>query len=446
MNAVVPAFVAERYRRRAHRRVLHRQRLPLTPVRAAARARATRPRRSASTRASCLGARADVRRCAGSATARRVAIVRLNYAHRSALRRARRPRACACCAASRSTSTMGYVNVIWQGDANAHRARRACHATAPPPFIVNVAGPERAARRRPRRVRSAARLGATAALRGREAPDALLSDSDAHARRCSATRWCPLDTHARLGRRLGRARRHAARQADEVRGARWQVLNAIAAPAATTSHAATPGQVIPAHPLALTADRTLDERRQRALTRYYLDAGAGGIAVGVHTTQFAIRDPRSRPASPRAASSRPRSAVARARGARDRSRSIAGVCGDTRQAVAEAELAAALGYDVGAARASARWRRERRGAARALPRRRRGAAAVRLLSPARRRRARAALRASGASSPRSRACGRSRSRRSTATRRSTSCAPSPTPAATTSRCTPATTTTSCSTC
>src|SRR3954464_10269175 len=51
------------------------------------------------------------------------------------------------------------------------------------------------------------------------------------------------------------------------------------------------GQVIPAHPLALTAERKLDERRQRALTRYYADAGAGGIAVGVHTTQFAIRDP-----------------------------------------------------------------------------------------------------------------------------------------------------------
>jgi hypothetical protein len=49
------------------------------------------------------------------------------------------------------------------------------------------------------------------------------------------------------------------------------------------------GVVIPAHPLALTARRTLDEPRQRALTRYYMDAGAGGIAVGVHTTQFAIR-------------------------------------------------------------------------------------------------------------------------------------------------------------
>src|SRR5215813_9678224 len=52
------------------------------------------------------------------------------------------------------------------------------------------------------------------------------------------------------------------------------------------------GAVIPAHPLALTAERKLDERRQVALTRYYCDAGAGGVAAGVHTTQFAIRDPR----------------------------------------------------------------------------------------------------------------------------------------------------------
>src|SRR4029453_12654069 len=50
------------------------------------------------------------------------------------------------------------------------------------------------------------------------------------------------------------------------------------------------GCVIPAHPLALTSARKLDERHQRALTRYYIAAGAGGVAVGVHTTQFAIRD------------------------------------------------------------------------------------------------------------------------------------------------------------
>src|SRR4051794_20115200 len=50
------------------------------------------------------------------------------------------------------------------------------------------------------------------------------------------------------------------------------------------------GTVIPAHPLALTAARALDATRQRALSRYYIDAGAGGLAVGVHTTQFAIRE------------------------------------------------------------------------------------------------------------------------------------------------------------
>src|SRR6056297_1441981 len=51
------------------------------------------------------------------------------------------------------------------------------------------------------------------------------------------------------------------------------------------------GMVIPAHPLALSKDGAYDEQRQRALTRYYAAAGAGGVAVGVHTTQFAIREP-----------------------------------------------------------------------------------------------------------------------------------------------------------
>ena len=105
------------------------------------------------------------------------------------------------------------------------------------------------------------------------------------------------------------------------------------------------GQVIPAHPLALTAARKLDERRQRALTRYYLDAGAGGLAVAVHTTQFEIRRPEHgllRPVLELAAE------TARDRGASS-SRPVAlvaGVIGDTKQAVAEAELAASLGYDV----------------------------------------------------------------------------------------------------
>ena len=105
------------------------------------------------------------------------------------------------------------------------------------------------------------------------------------------------------------------------------------------------GQVIPAHPLALTGERSLDERRQRGLTRYYVDAGAGGIAVGVHTTQFAIRDSAVglyRPVL--------ELAMDEARGAGSGARPfamIAGVCGHTPQARTEAEIAAALGYDAG---------------------------------------------------------------------------------------------------
>ena len=102
--------------------------------------------------------------------------------------------------------------------------------------------------------------------------------------------------------------------------------------------------MIPAHPLALTAKRKLDERRQVALTRYYVDAGAGGIAVGVHTTQFAIREPRHgllRPVLELGASA-----------ARDWKKGtdialVAGVTGNTKQAVAEAELARSLGYHAG---------------------------------------------------------------------------------------------------
>jgi len=100
------------------------------------------------------------------------------------------------------------------------------------------------------------------------------------------------------------------------------------------------GLAIPAHPLALDANRKLDERRQRALTRYYLAAGAGGVAVGVHTTQFEIRDPRHgllRPVLELAAEE------LRASGAVK----VAGICGLTPQAVAEAELARELSYDAG---------------------------------------------------------------------------------------------------
>ena len=155
------------------------------------------------------------------------------------------------------------------------------------------------------------------------------------------------------------------------------------------------GQVIPAHPLALTPHRTLDERHQRALTRYYVAAGAGGIAVGVHTTQFAIRDPRfglyrpvlelaaetarealqreaagvtsvarggppagsitpadatrvtiATPSGPATRDTRPFVPAPSAGAPRDFVM-IAGLVGDTAQAVHEAEVARALGYHAG---------------------------------------------------------------------------------------------------
>jgi dihydrodipicolinate synthase/N-acetylneuraminate lyase len=108
------------------------------------------------------------------------------------------------------------------------------------------------------------------------------------------------------------------------------------------------GAVVPAHPLALTADRKLDERHQRALTRYYVAAGAGGIAVGVHTTQFAIRHSAYglyRPVLELAAEAA-RDALGNAAGDAAFIK-VAGICGHTAQALAEAQIASALGYDVG---------------------------------------------------------------------------------------------------
>lgn len=101
------------------------------------------------------------------------------------------------------------------------------------------------------------------------------------------------------------------------------------------------GCVIPAQPLALTAERQFDTRRQRALTRYYIDAGAGGLAVGVHTTQFEIRDvglyePVLALAMEAARAWTGRPLVM-----------IAGVVGRTDQAVREARTAVGLGYHAG---------------------------------------------------------------------------------------------------
>ena len=102
--------------------------------------------------------------------------------------------------------------------------------------------------------------------------------------------------------------------------------------------------MIPAHPLALTAERRLDERRQVALTRYYCDAGAGGIAVAVHTTQFEIRQPEIGLLQPvLELAFRTMQDWCRAR--QPPPISVAGVVGPTAQALAEAELAASIGYD-----------------------------------------------------------------------------------------------------
>ena len=106
------------------------------------------------------------------------------------------------------------------------------------------------------------------------------------------------------------------------------------------------GTVIPAHPLALTCERKLDERRQRALTRYYHAAGAGGLAVGVHTTQFAIREPQHGLLKPVLQLAAETVAACDAAIGRQTIR-IAGICGRTKQAVAEAQLARELGYHAG---------------------------------------------------------------------------------------------------
>lgn len=104
------------------------------------------------------------------------------------------------------------------------------------------------------------------------------------------------------------------------------------------------GLVIPAQPLALTEDRKLDERHQRALTRYYIAAGAGGVAVGVHSTQFEIREPQFNlyePVLKLAAEEVDRANLDRP------FLKIAGICGPTEQALKEAATAVRLGYDAG---------------------------------------------------------------------------------------------------
>lgn len=104
------------------------------------------------------------------------------------------------------------------------------------------------------------------------------------------------------------------------------------------------GTVLPAHPLALNADRTLNEQNQRLLTRYYIASGAGGVAVAVHSTQFEIRDPKInlfervlKITSEEVDNYRIDRPFIK----------IAGICGPTEQAISEAKIATQLGYDMG---------------------------------------------------------------------------------------------------
>jgi hypothetical protein len=106
----------------------------------------------------------------------------------------------------------------------------------------------------------------------------------------------------------------------------------------------TEGMVIPAHPLALTAQRKLDEKHQRCLTRYYLDAGAGGVAVGVHTTQFAIRSAEHRLFSPLLQLASEEAKAFEKRTGKKVVK-IAGAVGSTEQALQEAQCARKYDYD-----------------------------------------------------------------------------------------------------
>ncbi len=144
----------------------------------------------------------------------------------------------------------------------------------------------------------------------------------------------------------------------ESTGSAWSVSRHLPVPVA---EALARGVVVPAMPLALDARRRLDERRQRALIRYYADAGAGGLAVGVHTTQFAIREAGlyppllalARVEMDRADSRAGERAIAESALTTHDSRlttplvRIGGICGGTQQAVAEAELLREHGFHAG---------------------------------------------------------------------------------------------------
>ena len=154
-----------------------------------------------------------------------------------------------------------------------------------------------------------------------------------------------LEHRAAVSAHAVRPRRHARRRT-AVRGRRPRIWIGtapciIARSSPRCGKLIADGTVIPAHPLALDASRKLDIRHQRALSRYYIDAGAGGLAVGVHTTQFAIRE---------AGLYRPVLELAAETASAWTKRPlamVAGLVGPTQQAIAEARTARGIGYHAG---------------------------------------------------------------------------------------------------
>ena len=244
--------------------------------------------------------------------------------------------------------TTEFVNAIWQGDAN-RLALRALAVAESPPVALNVTGAICP-------VREIATLcGGAAGIE--PAFSANLVDNDSRsliANTDKLKRLIPhgimdLKTLCELSVKWILSTWSVAWQTYQIRCARWQLLITLSTFRRHLLH----GWVIPAHPLALHANRTLDEQHQRALTRYYVDAGAGGIAVGVHTTGFPIHDAKIGLYKPvlelaietaydwiatcQIANPRPTRPLAM----------VAGLIGDTRQAVREAAIARELGYHCG---------------------------------------------------------------------------------------------------